>query len=154
MHRAAMICMCEHEACSQIYTSQNIRLPRIPAHIHTCSSVWTCRPYDVHRHLLCPFPDARWRYQNVEPKCVWAVVSNSIWGERQIFVPPIQCVAYWLRLLFLAHRIRAGEICWDTPAMPCLLQILCWLSSPLQALPKIPPPFFSKTTSYVYLLHN
>lgn len=36
MHQAAMICMCEHEACSQFYKSQNIHLPRLPTHIHAC----------------------------------------------------------------------------------------------------------------------
>lgn len=55
---------------------------------HAPASVRTCRPHDVHRHLLCSFPDARRRYQNVEPKCVWAVVSNSIWGKRQISCSP------------------------------------------------------------------
>lgn len=55
---------------------------------HAPASVWTCRPHNVHRHLLCPFPDERWCYQNVEPKCVWAVISNSIWGKRQISCSP------------------------------------------------------------------
>lgn len=44
-------------------------------------------------------------------------------GRDKYLVPPFQRVAYWLRLLFLAHRIRAGEMCWDTPAVPCLPQI-------------------------------
>lgn len=81
MHQSAMICMCEHEARSQIYTSQNIRLPHLPtrAYMHALTSIkWMYWPHNLHQHLLWPFPDAHKHRQNVETECAQAVISNCL----------------------------------------------------------------------------
>ena len=72
MYQPAMICMCEHEARSQIYTSHNIRLPQLPAraYMHALTSIKSMYwPQNLHQHLLWPFTDAHQHYQNPETEC-------------------------------------------------------------------------------------